>query len=235
MTISISKKITERLRGDIRAGSFSSDGKLPTERALSDRFGVARNTIRRAVDELERDGLLVRHVGRGTFLSSVAAPRFEALEVEERGVSVDPLKPSVSTISPRDLIEARLAIEPSVAASAATNATDADIDVLTAAHDASAVASDLESFERHDAAIHHQLFAMTQNPLLMSFEAALASMRVNAEWLAAKRAAHSVALKRLYVDQHGAIIRAVRERSPSAARKAMTAHLDHVCKTLLEQ
>ncbi|MFC9252956.1 GntR family transcriptional regulator [Amycolatopsis thailandensis] len=44
---------------------------LPSERALSTEIGVSRPTLRAAIDELERDGLVVREHGRGTF----TAPR----------------------------------------------------------------------------------------------------------------------------------------------------------------
>lgn len=45
---------------------------LPPERSLCERFGVSRVTLRRAVDDLVRDGLLVRRQGSGTY---VAAPK----------------------------------------------------------------------------------------------------------------------------------------------------------------
>lgn len=48
---------------------------LPPERALAAQLGVARMTLRRAVDELVRDGRLVRRHGAGTF---VAAPKIAA-------------------------------------------------------------------------------------------------------------------------------------------------------------
>ncbi len=42
---------------------------MPPERDLAAEFGVARNTVRRAVEALERDGMVLRQVGRGTFVS----------------------------------------------------------------------------------------------------------------------------------------------------------------------
>ena len=51
----------------------SAEGdRLPSERQLSEAWGVARMTLRRAFDELVTEGLVVRHQGRGTF---VARPR----------------------------------------------------------------------------------------------------------------------------------------------------------------
>src|SRR5882757_1953900 len=43
---------------------------LPSERSLSESLGVSRPTLRAALDDLARDGLVVREQGRGTFTSS---------------------------------------------------------------------------------------------------------------------------------------------------------------------
>jgi GntR family transcriptional regulator len=43
---------------------------IPSERDLSLQFGVSRPTLRAAIEDLARDGLLVRHHGRGTFTNA---------------------------------------------------------------------------------------------------------------------------------------------------------------------
>lgn len=58
----------------IAANGLMPGDLLPSEQELCQRFGVSRGTIRRAFDDLERDGLVSRQPGRGTF---VAAPRME--------------------------------------------------------------------------------------------------------------------------------------------------------------
>jgi GntR family transcriptional regulator len=50
-------------------GSLSVGNAIPPERGLSEEFGVSRMTVRRAVDELVREGYLVRHQGSGTFVA----------------------------------------------------------------------------------------------------------------------------------------------------------------------
>ncbi|MCE0538540.1 GntR family transcriptional regulator [Kineosporia rhizophila] len=47
-----------------------SGALIPSERDLSEQFGVSRPTLRAAIEELARDGLLVRHPGRGTFTTA---------------------------------------------------------------------------------------------------------------------------------------------------------------------
>jgi GntR family transcriptional regulator len=64
------------MRAWVRDGTYRPGEQIPTEPALCAMFGVSRITVRKAVDELVREGWLVRHQGRGTFveLSSARAP-----------------------------------------------------------------------------------------------------------------------------------------------------------------
>lgn len=62
------------LRAAIESGEYRPGDKLPPERELVARYGCSLITIRRALDELSREGRLKRHQGRGTF---VLPPRLE--------------------------------------------------------------------------------------------------------------------------------------------------------------
>lgn len=66
-------QIVEYLRKDIAANVFGRNGRIPTEAELSEKYGVSRITVRRAVDELVSQGLVEKKQGKGTF---VTAPRF---------------------------------------------------------------------------------------------------------------------------------------------------------------
>ena len=50
------------------AQDFQPGDKIPTEHALCDQFGVSRETVREALAGLEKDGVIRRHQGRGTFV-----------------------------------------------------------------------------------------------------------------------------------------------------------------------
>ena len=230
MRNSLSARIADTLAREIDDGAFGTDRRFPTERDLARRFDVARNTVRRAMDILEDSGKIARHVGRGTFVTGGRNTPVDPAMGVDGGSAVD-----VSDISPRELIEARMTIEPAVAAMAAANATDSDIERLVNTQAASGDTDIMEEFEHHDAELHRLLFATTHNRLVQRIDDTLSAMRQNADWLAAKRNAYSDELKARYIEQHGEIIDAIRRRSPAAARAAMKNHLEEVRRALLEE
>ncbi|HSN72104.1 MAG TPA: GntR family transcriptional regulator [Steroidobacteraceae bacterium] len=61
------------LRQWVRDGTYRAGQQIPTEAQLCRSFEVSRITIRKAIDELVREGWLVRHQGRGTFVDIAAA------------------------------------------------------------------------------------------------------------------------------------------------------------------
>lgn len=64
------KTITDALRRRITEGEFPSGTQLPSEAALTAEYSVARNTLRRALADLEGEGLLITMPGRGRVASS---------------------------------------------------------------------------------------------------------------------------------------------------------------------
>ena len=63
------RQVYETLRAGILNGSYPSNRPLPSLRALVRRYGHSIITVRRAFDELEREGLISRQKGRGTFVT----------------------------------------------------------------------------------------------------------------------------------------------------------------------
>ena len=60
--------LSEKIDHEYRPGDL-----MPTERALTERYGNSRTTVRLALQELERLGLVIRQHGRGTFVADRSA------------------------------------------------------------------------------------------------------------------------------------------------------------------
>ena len=64
---SLYEQIAAQLRAEIQQGRFEPTGKLPSEAALCERFGVSRVTVRLALGRLEEEGAVERKQGKGTY------------------------------------------------------------------------------------------------------------------------------------------------------------------------
>lgn len=62
------RQIAQQLSAEIRRGVFKPGDKLPTEASLAERFAVNRHTLRRAMSELQEQGVVRIEQGRGTFV-----------------------------------------------------------------------------------------------------------------------------------------------------------------------
>ena len=69
MTTPIWQQIHQTLTREIAEGHFAAGAKLPTEAALSQRFGVNRHTVRRALSEMQGAGLVHSRRGAGVFVT----------------------------------------------------------------------------------------------------------------------------------------------------------------------
>ena len=61
-------QVAEAIERDIASGELAQGSRLPTEDELATQYGVARNTVRRAVEDLRDRGLLETFHGRGTYV-----------------------------------------------------------------------------------------------------------------------------------------------------------------------
>lgn len=73
MKLNLSSTVKDYLYKYIREMNYEGATKLPAENVISENLGVSRVTVRRALDELEREGLVLRIHGRGTFINPEAA------------------------------------------------------------------------------------------------------------------------------------------------------------------
>ncbi|MBB4571761.1 GntR family transcriptional regulator [Rhizobium leucaenae] len=62
-------QIADRLRAEITEGTYEPSGRLPSEAQIMARFNVSRVTVRLALEQLDKDGLIERRKGKGTFVA----------------------------------------------------------------------------------------------------------------------------------------------------------------------
>jgi GntR family phosphonate transport system transcriptional regulator len=67
--VTLWRQIAGQIESEIASGACKQGARLPTEAELSARFGVNRHTVRRALEELSRDGLVRIEQGRGSFVA----------------------------------------------------------------------------------------------------------------------------------------------------------------------
>jgi|SRR5450755_2037829 DNA-binding FadR family transcriptional regulator len=202
----------------VREGSLAAGAKLPTERELVDRLSAPRSAIRQALNCLERDGLVIRQVGRGTFLTDTAAQQAAG---------------APRNTSPSEIMHVRLLLEPGVAATVARVATSADLERITECLDRGGASRDFETFERWDASLHRAIAEAAHNGLLMSMFEVMNTARQLPVWGTFKRRTSTPERRRRYHQEHAAIVEALRDRDPDAARDRMRDHLAAVSDTLL--
>ena len=121
--------IHDKLMQAIRSGRYLPGSQLPNERQLAERHGASRQQVRDALLLLSETGLIERKVGSGTWLSERAADIIERMDA-----AVDLKTPHQHSLL--ETIEARLIIEPGVAALAARNITQTRLAEAKAALDA---------------------------------------------------------------------------------------------------
>lgn len=86
--LSIASRIAMDIRSKIRGGTYSFGQKIPTERQLCDLYSASRGTIRKAIEILETERLLIRQQGRGTFVANPAHSRLKSSTTTLIGILV---------------------------------------------------------------------------------------------------------------------------------------------------
>jgi len=211
----VANNIEGSLRERIAAGEWSAAGRLPAERDLAAEYGVARNTIRRAMEAIANDGTIERHVGRGTFLNGGTS---ELASILQR----------VTGVSPADLMAVRLIVEPQAAAIAAKNASLSDLQAIAEAHHHASRTHQTDEFEHWDSQFHQRLFAATRNELLGSIHAILQVIRSRNAWIELKRKTFSENRRREYCEQHANVVIALESRDADGAAQAMIHHIEAI-------
>lgn len=203
----------ERLRTLIGSGKLA-DGKLPTERALSETLGVGRRSVRRALEVLEAEGLIWRRQGAGTFVGE---------KPDDWGNHVDALVAGTDML---EIMEVRLRIEPQLAQLAAMRAKPAEVERMRALAEKIGQSTDADAKELWDGALHRQIAQSAGNQLFLSIFDVVNRIRQDDAWQSirerARRAGRNARASYL---QHHRIVDAIEARDPGRAGEAMRQHL----------
>jgi DNA-binding transcriptional MocR family regulator len=69
-------QLRDQVRAMVHAGDLRSGDRIPASRELAGQLGIHRTTVANAYAELESEGLIEGHVGRGTFICGIPEKRF---------------------------------------------------------------------------------------------------------------------------------------------------------------
>jgi DNA-binding FadR family transcriptional regulator len=197
--------------------------RIPTERALSDEFGISRSTVRRVLLEFKRKRLITQTVGSGTYVAE---------QVQQALAELTPA-PSTHTATPAELMSARMVLEPALIDMVIANATAADFQRMEECNQRAEAATTLEEFERWDAALHEAIAEAAHNGFISGVFRLMNQVRAQGEWGAMKRRSATPARRLEYQAEHRALVAALKGRDAERARALCVAHLVHVRTNML--
>ncbi|MFD2025276.1 FadR/GntR family transcriptional regulator [Promicromonospora aerolata] len=217
MTIPVVDRVRELLVAGQESGELRAGSRLPTERTLAESMEVSRGAVRQALSALEREGVITRHVGRGTFLAS-HSPVGGAQDL---------------MTSPAEIMDTRLMTEPEIAANAARNATPSDLETIERCMIRGNACEAYVDFEAWDSSFHRAIAASVHNGLLLRMFDTMNAARDLPVWGKSKLRSATPERRADYEKQHAAIVEALVDRDPNVARTAMREHLQSVRTNLL--
>lgn len=216
------RALTEFIERNIAEGVWPPGAKLPTERDLERRFGVSRNTLRKSLKRLERQGMISRQVGRGSFVMAAAA------SPDETTVDGQGLVYRIQGASPVEVMEVRLMIEPTAAELAAMRATAEDLQQMNHCLQRCEAAVDVAEFEHWDGMLHMSIVAAAKNGMLSAFYEAINDLRRHDEWRRLKERSVTPERRGVYCEEHRAIVQCLKDRNAEGARAELQRHLKNV-------
>jgi DNA-binding FadR family transcriptional regulator len=199
--------------------------RLPPERQLCEKLGISRGELRKAMTTLEAEGIVERHVGRGTFLKAPAA-----------ATATDPslLGRLAQVTSPHDAMMARLSLEPEIAGHAAIHASQLHLTEARGLAEAMRKATNWGEYEDRDARLHELIAVASGNPLLVELHRIVNAVRLSVVWSGLQIPKGGPPADYHSFAEHDDIITALEKRDRNAARSAMRTHLNSVRSKLLK-
>jgi GntR family transcriptional regulator, transcriptional repressor for pyruvate dehydrogenase complex len=222
----LSMLIRDRLLERIGSGDLEPGAQMPSERALSEQFQVARTSVREAIQGLLSLGVIERRGNRSYVAEQLPDVRVDTDDDRKEFV--------------RQLFETRRALELPIIELAARRATDADRAEIQALADQFRRGMALDEFRRLDREFHSTIARACGNPLLVEvYGKVLARLFRSDDFEALLSAdANRKEVKRI-VDQstehHAMIARAMASGDVSAAVAEGSRHLNAVEQGILDR
>jgi len=206
----------------IATGRLAPGARLPAERDLAKRFGAARNTVRKTMKSLEREGVVVRQVGRGTFVVGTPADK-------------DRMVPAPTPASLGDIFEARLLFEPALAELIVLRADAADFEEMDHCLAEIAAAEDWQNFKEWKYALHLAFARATKNHFLVEIFQSIIDSRRRAGWKPLPSDARQRAVLREASQQENvAIVEALKRGDIEEGRKRIQDYLTRILQSVSE-
>ncbi len=208
------RQIADQLAGLIESGEYAVGDRLPPERTLAEQLKVSRSSVREALIALEIEGCVEVRGGNGVFV------------VDRKQARRPDVAPGAPPPGPFEILQVRCLIEPEAAALAARHASDqqiADLEVSLQemARNGYAQLTGLQ----HDGQFHLCIAEASGNGALAMTMRMLWELRVGRFYIQMEQHFHNPPIWQRAIDQHRAVLDAIKARDPVAARAAMRKHI----------
>lgn len=221
-------QIVDQIIDLIRAGEFPNGTQLPPERDLAEQLGVSRASLREALSALQILGLVETKPGQGTFVCAEKIPTL--LQVEASWLYEE-------EESPFAILQARKAVEPHIAALAATQRSNASLKRLDEIlNSVEADPSDRIIFTEGDRKFHKAIAEATGNPVLVSMMSIVYELMGHKLWLTLMMDSTLATAGRVQeaLVEHRRIYEAIKAQNETAAAARMSEHLERVGRLMME-
>jgi DNA-binding FadR family transcriptional regulator len=213
----------------LKSRTWRAGHRIPAERELGEEFGISRSTVRRVLQDLKRKQLITQTVGSGTYVSEQV---HEALaQLAPRPLSA--AGGTAHTVSPAELMSARLVLEPSLIEMVIGNATTSDFARMDECNARAEAATTLEVFEHWDGQLHEAIANAAHNGFISGVFRMMNEVRSQSEWGVLKRRSATPERRLEYQQEHRALVAALKDRDAERARALCLAHLVHVRTNML--
>jgi DNA-binding FadR family transcriptional regulator len=202
------ERIADRIAAEIRAGRLAPGERLPGERELARRLEVGRASVREAIGALQVRGVLETRPGAGSYVAA------DALAL------LGDLQPTHDA-GPFDVLEARLLLEPGVAALAARRGRrDDEAETLLDAMDEAEAQEDRTAWNDGDRRFHRRLAALTDQVAALMDQPLWQRLRDDSVARPGRA--------RIHAAEHRMIYEAIVEGDAASASFYATQHLERV-------